>query len=117
MLASTEYSSYTNVTTGMGFLSAISEHLRESLLSKVKLSPCYSILIDESIDRTCEPHLIVYLCYLSKGGEGALCIKFIELMPLSRGTGEVIELYIKSLPKLQFLYSKRKVSTKLIYAP
>ena len=29
----------------------------------------------------------------------------------------LIELYIKSLPKLQFVYSKRKVSTKLIYAP
>ena len=28
-----------------------------------------------------------------------------------------IELYGKSLPKLQFVYSKRKVSTKLFYAP
>ena len=68
MPASAEYSSYTNVTSRMGFLNAIFEHLRESLLSEVKLSPCYSILIDESIDRTCESHLIVYLCYLKKGG-------------------------------------------------
>ena len=85
-----EYSSYTNVIAGMGFLSAIFEHLRESLFSEVKLSPCYSILIDESRDRTCKLHLIVYLCYLSKGGEGAPCIKFIELMPISRGIGEVM---------------------------
>ena len=28
-----------------------------------------------------------------------------------------IELYGKSLPKLQFVYLKRKVSTKLFYAP
>ena len=28
-----------------------------------------------------------------------------------------IKLYEKSLPKLQFVYSKRKVSTKLFYAP
>ena len=29
----------------------------------------------------------------------------------------ILELYIKSLTKLQFVYSKRKVSTKLFYAP
>ena len=28
-----------------------------------------------------------------------------------------IELYKKSQPKLQFVYSKRKVNTKLFYAP
>ena len=28
-----------------------------------------------------------------------------------------IKLYRKSLPKLQFVYSTRKVSTKLFYAP
>ena len=90
MPTTVEYSSYTNVTVGMGFLSAIFEHLKKSLLSEVKLNPCYSILIDESTDRTCEPHLIVCLCYLRKCGEGAPCIKFIELMPLSRGIGEVM---------------------------
>ena len=36
---------------------------------------------------------------------------------LFRLQGETIELYKKSLPKLQFIYSKRKVSTKLFYAP
>ena len=88
MLATMEYSSYINITTRMGFFN---EHLRESLLSEVKLSPCYSILIDESIDRTYEPHLIeLYLCYLRKGGQGAPCIKFIELMLLSRRSEEVM---------------------------
>ena len=81
----------------MGFLSAISEHLRKSLLSEIKLSPCYSIFIDESTNRTCEPHLIVYLCYLRKDGEGAPCIKFIELMPLSRRTREVMFNSIRDL--------------------
>jgi hypothetical protein len=44
MPASIEYSSYTNATAEMGFLSFISQHLHESLLSKVKLSLVYSIL-------------------------------------------------------------------------
>jgi hypothetical protein len=78
MPASVEYSSYTNVTAGMGFLSSISQH--ESLLSEIKLSPVYSILIDESTDRTCEPHLIVYICYLGGAGKFAPCIKFVELI-------------------------------------
>ena len=30
---------------------------------------------------------------------------------------KIVELYIKSLSKLQFVYLKRKVSTKLFYAP
>ena len=30
---------------------------------------------------------------------------------------KALEFYRKSLPKLQFVYSKRKVSTKLFYAP
>ena len=34
-----------------------------------------------------------------------------------KDTAETIELYVKSLTKLQFVYSKRKVSTKIFYAP
>ena len=30
---------------------------------------------------------------------------------------KTVELYRKSLPRLQFVYAKRKVSTKLFYAP
>ena len=36
MLATVEYSSYTNMIVGMGFLSANSKHLKESLLIEVK---------------------------------------------------------------------------------
>ena len=67
MLATIKYSSYTKFTIGMGFLSAISKHLRGSFLSELKLNPCYSILIDESTNMTCEFDLIFYLCYLRKG--------------------------------------------------
>ena len=117
MPASAEYSSYTNVTVGMGFLNTISEHLRESLLSEVKLSPCYSILIDESTDRTCESYLIVYLCYLKKGGEGVPYIKFIELMPLSRGTGEVMFNSIRDLLRRCKLDLKKLVAIATDGAP
>ena len=61
MLASVEYSSYSNIMAKMEFLNAISKHLRERLLSEVNLNTCYLILINESTNRTCKPQLIVYL--------------------------------------------------------
>jgi hypothetical protein len=70
-----------------------------SLLSKVNLSPIYSILIDESTDRTCEPHLLVYICYLGEAGQFASCMKFVELMPLSRETDEMMFNCVQELLK------------------
>jgi hypothetical protein len=97
MPANIEYLSYTNVTAAMSFLDAISQHLRLNLVYEVKRNSMYSILIDESTDRTCEPHLIIYICYLTGGGFDSPYVQFVELMPLSRGTGEVIFECIKSL--------------------
>jgi hypothetical protein len=97
MPSSFEYLSYANVTSAMEFLDAISQNLYLRLIEEVKSSPVYSILIDESTDRTCEPHLIVYVCYMTGGGSGSTCVQFVELMPLSRGTGEVMFQSIKEL--------------------
>ena len=97
MPSSFEYSSYANVTSAMGFLDAISQNLYLSTTEAVKNSPVFSLLIDESTDRTCEPHLIVYVCYLTDGGSGSTCVQFVELMPLSRGTGEIMFQSIKEL--------------------
>lgn len=89
MLASSKYSSYTNVPAGMGFLGAISSHLRDNLSCNSQVNPVYSLLIDEATDRTIEPHLIVYVNYLIIYKRiGPNTIKFVEFMPLERGTGE-----------------------------
>ena len=63
MPTSAKYFSYTNVTTGMGFFSAIFQHQHESFFFEIKLSLVYSILIDKSTNGTCELHLIIYVCY------------------------------------------------------
>ncbi|KAG0593808.1 hypothetical protein M758_UG021100 [Ceratodon purpureus] len=97
MPSSFEYSSYANVTSAMGFLDAISQNLQSGLVEEVKCSPVYSIMIDESTDQTCEPHLIVYVCYLTGAGSGSTCVQFVELMPLARGTGKVMFASIKEL--------------------
>ena len=78
------------MTSTIGFLDAISQNLYLSLIEEVKNNPIYSILIDESTDRTCEPHLIVYVCYFTGVGSGSKYMQFVELMPLSRETRELI---------------------------
>ena len=78
-----------------------------SLIEEIKSNPVYSILIDESTDRTCEPHLIMYVCYLTCAGSGSTSMQFVELMPLPQETGEVMFQCIKELlEKLGFYLLK-----------
>ena len=41
-------------------------------------STFFSILIDESIDRTLEKHLIIYVLYLSEGGKGSHIVNLCD---------------------------------------
>ena len=70
-----------------------------SLIEEVKSNPVYSILIDESIDRTCELHLIVYVFCLMGVDFGSTCVQFIELMSLSQGIGKIMFKFFEELLK------------------
>jgi hypothetical protein len=72
MSLTNEYSSYTNITSSKEFLLATKEVYWEKLKAKFFSSPFYSILVDESTDKTMEQHLIVYITYLMDGGRGSL---------------------------------------------
>ena len=56
----------------------------------MKNLPILSLLVDESTYRTLKQHLIVYVCYLPRGGMGPLCMQFVELLSIPRGTGEAM---------------------------
>lgn len=90
MPANDDYGSYTSREATYDFLWAISSHLKETNLQEVNLSPVFSLLIDESTDRTLEQHLIVYVCSLARGGMGEPRMHFVELLAVSRGTAEVM---------------------------
>eukprot|EP01018_Ginkgo_biloba_P029271 Gb_13695 [translate_table: standard] len=77
-----EYSSYTNVTSGKEFLQVAKEVYFAQLKTEIYRSPFYSILIDESTDRTLEQHLIVYITYLTDAGRGTCATKFICLLKI-----------------------------------
>ena len=59
-------------------------------MDEIRGSPFFSILIDESTDRTLEKHLIIYVLYLSEGGKGEPQCKFVRLLPVENGKAEGI---------------------------
>ena len=56
-----DYATYGNAVSGKEFVTAISQHIESKQIEEVRSSPCFSLLLDESTDRTLESHLIVYL--------------------------------------------------------
>ena len=56
-----EYSAYTNTTSGKEFLDAAKEVYWRKLKNENFQSPYYSLLLDESTDRTMVQHLIIIL--------------------------------------------------------
>ena len=92
-----ENSSYANVKSTRKFLDAISQNLYLSLIEKIKNSQINLIFIDESTEQICEPHFIMYVCYLRNICFGSTCVQFIELMPLSWRNGKVMFEFIKKI--------------------
>ena len=83
-----EYSSYSNITSGKEFLLAAKEVYWKKLKTKICLSPFYSILVDESIDKRMEQHLIIYVTYLMDKGRGPCARKFIRLLKIKDSTAQ-----------------------------
>ncbi|KAH7277645.1 hypothetical protein KP509_39G060800 [Ceratopteris richardii] len=87
--ASDEYGSYVNPVSGKGMLFSLRDYLRKKILANICSSPFYSLLIDESTDRTMEKHIIIYALYLTNGGKGPAC-SFVQLLPIENGDAESI---------------------------
>ena len=85
-----DYGAYTSNYAALEFLWAISEHIRDKLLIQSRGCPGFSLMVDESTDRTLEQHLIIYVCYLTGQGSGVPVTQFVELSSITSGTGEGI---------------------------
>ncbi|KAH7437992.1 hypothetical protein KP509_05G100100 [Ceratopteris richardii] len=88
--SSDEYSSYVNAMSGKEMLMAIKDHVKMQLLCDICAIPFYSLLIDESTDRTIKKHLIVYILYVSNAGKGPTRCVFIELLSVEKGNAKSI---------------------------
>ncbi|KAH7440127.1 hypothetical protein KP509_04G092600 [Ceratopteris richardii] len=88
--ASDEYGSYVNPISGKDMLFALRDYLRKTILANIRSSPFYSLLIDESRDRTMEKYIIIYALYLNNGGKGPTKCSFVQLLPIENGDAESI---------------------------
>ncbi|MCO5613014.1 hypothetical protein L7F22_067287 [Adiantum nelumboides] len=83
-----EYSSYTNANTGKEFLKAMHQVYWERLRDDICKSPYFSIMVDESMDRQYEKHLIMYIMYLKDGGFGPCVTRFVRLVRIKDGKAQ-----------------------------
>ncbi|MCO5580716.1 hypothetical protein L7F22_034586 [Adiantum nelumboides] len=83
-----DYSSYTNVMAGKDFAFCISEYVHAMQMKEVKQGPFYSLMIDESTDRSVEKHMIVYISFLFGAGLGVFKTQFARLVIVADGTAQ-----------------------------
>ncbi|MCO5608943.1 hypothetical protein L7F22_063161 [Adiantum nelumboides] len=83
-----DYSSYINVMAGKDFAFCISEYIQSMQMKEVKQGPFYSVMIDESTDRSVEKHMIVYISFLSGAGLGVCKTQFARLVVVADGTAQ-----------------------------
>ncbi|MCO5558163.1 hypothetical protein L7F22_011740 [Adiantum nelumboides] len=80
-----DYGTYLNRNAYMEFIQAIRDVLRSALCKKIKESPWYSLIVDDSTDRGKEGHFIVYPSYLKAGGRGENHVAFLKLIKTDDG--------------------------------
>jgi hypothetical protein len=85
-----DYGTYTSKYAALEFVWAIFEHIGNKLLTQSRGFPGFSLMIDESTDRTLEQHLIMYVYYLTGQGSGVPATQFVELSSITAGTREGI---------------------------
>ncbi|KAH7295154.1 hypothetical protein KP509_27G035000 [Ceratopteris richardii] len=96
MPKSLEYSSQTSRYVALEYLNAISTYLTEMQVKRACDSPFFSIMIDESTDRSLEIHLIIYCVYFTHGGRGKKVSEFMGITCINDGRGKTIYDVVKS---------------------
>ena len=59
------------------------EHIRDKLLTQSRGFPGFSLMVDESTDKTLEQYLITYAYYLHGQGSGVPVTQFVELSSIT----------------------------------
>ncbi|GES97876.1 zinc finger protein 862-like [Rhizophagus clarus] len=72
---------YENNVSGREILSAISKSIEETIWKELDEAVALCIMIDESTDISCEPHLIIYVKYCF---HGRIKVRFLKLLKLKK---------------------------------
>jgi len=70
---------YENNVSGREMLSAISTSIEETIWKELNEATAFGIMIDESTDISCEPHLIIYVKYCLCGKIKICFLKLLQL--------------------------------------
>ncbi|CAB4384212.1 unnamed protein product [Rhizophagus irregularis] len=70
---------YENNVSGREILSAISNSIEEIIWKELAEAAAFGIMVDESTDISCEPHLIIYVKYCLYGNIKIHFLKLIQL--------------------------------------
>ena len=99
MSKSQEYSSCTNRKSANDFIYCVSRHLEEIHIKKMLEIHFFSLMVDESTDRSLEQHLVVYVTYLDSKGLGPPISQFLKLNGVMNGKGKTMwVMYNPELP-------------------
>ncbi len=79
LLSASNTITYENNVSGREILSAISNSIEETLWKELDEAIAFGIMVDESTDISCEPHLIIYVKYCLRGN---IKIRFLKLLQL-----------------------------------
>ncbi|CAB4476910.1 unnamed protein product [Rhizophagus irregularis] len=96
---------YENNISGRQMLSAISNSIEEAIWKELDEATAFGIMIDESTDISCEPHLIIYVKYCWHGN---IKIRFLKLLQLNgKDSKPIFELVIS-------LFDEKGLTDKLM---
>jgi hypothetical protein len=109
MPKSQDYSSYTNRKSANDFIYCISRHLEQIQIKNMLESPFFSLMVDESTDRSLEQHLVVYATYLDSKGLGPPISQFMKLKNVIDGKGKTIYDSVSELINVRGLQYKNLI--------
>ena len=97
LLSASNTITYENNVSGCEILSAISNSIEETVWKELDEAIAFGIMIDESTDISCEPHLIIYVKYCLHEN---IKIHFLKLLQLkSKDSKTIFETIINLFDK------------------
>lgn len=92
-----DYTSYRNHMSTKEFLFSISQYLEELQILKMLDIPFFSLMLDESTDRSLEKYLVVYAIFFNSKGSRPQISQFLKLINVFDGRGKTTYDVIKYL--------------------
>jgi hypothetical protein len=92
LLSASNTITYENNVSGREILSAISNSIEETIWKELDEAIAFGIMVDESTDISCEPHLIIFVKYCLHGN---IKVRFLKLLQLrSKDSKSIFEAII-----------------------